>query len=85
MATTPKRRRSKGSGGIVKLPSGFYAFQYVDGNGIRRTKSLRTKNRAEAEAGARDFERAVQATDREEVILQAAKARQIIRSRDLPL
>ena len=85
MATRAKKRRSKGSGGIVKMPSGFYAYQYVDANGTRKTKSLRTKDRREADDLAKDFEKAVQATDRAEVLLHAAKARQIISRRDLPM
>ncbi len=85
MAKTQKRRRSRGSGSIIKQASGNYAYQYIDGTGNRRTKSLRTKSRQEAEKLAKDFEQAVNATDREQVVMQAAKARNIIKTRDLPL
>jgi site-specific recombinase XerD len=85
MATTGKKRRSKGAGGIIKLASGFYAYQYVDAKGARRTKSLRTKSKAEAETRAKEHEKAVHASDREEVLMQSAKARRIIQSRELPL
>lgn len=80
-----KKRRSRGTGGIVKLPSGNYAYQYLNPQGKRKTKSLRTKNRKEAETRAVDFEAAVGAKDKEEVLLQQARARKIINSRTLPL
>lgn len=80
-----KKRRSRGSGGIVRLASGNYAYQYVDASGTRRTQTLRTKNRKEAEAKAAEFETAVAAKDKEEVLLQQARARRIINGRSLPL
>lgn len=79
-----KKRRSRGSGGIVRLASGNYAYQYVDASGTRRTQTLRTKNRKEAEAKAVEFETAVAAKDKEEVLLQQARARKIINTRNLP-
>jgi integrase len=85
MATTAKKRRSRGSGSIICQPSGNYAFQYIDANGKRKTKSLRTKNQTEAKHLAAEFEKIVQATDREEVLMQAARARNIIKTKDLPL
>lgn len=80
-----KHRRSRGSGSIFKQASGNYAYQYIDGTGKRRTKSLRTKSRKDAERLAEDFETAVGAADKEEVLMQSARARNIVKTRDLPL
>ena len=79
------RRRIKGSGSVTKGTSGVYQFYWVDDSGQKRKKSLRTKNRQEAEEKVLDFVKAIQAKDKEEVLFQAAKAREIIKSRDLPL
>lgn len=79
------RKRAHGTGSIVKQDNGVYVFYWTDANGKRCKKSLRTKSRKEAEATAKDLERAVLATDRQEVLMQSARARQIIKSRDLPL
>ena len=85
MATTPKKRRSRGAGGLIKIQSGNYAYQFTDANGKRCTKSLRTKDRKEAETKAKKYQKAVDAEDREEVLLQAAKARRIIDTKELAL
>jgi len=79
------RKRAHGTGAVVKQSSGIYVFYWTDANGKRCKKSLRTKNKAEAVGKAKDFEKAIQATDREEVLLQSARARKIIRSTDLPM
>jgi integrase len=80
------RRRTKGSGNITKdKRTGVFYFRWVDDNGKSRKKSLRTKNRQDAENKSADFIKAIQAKDKHEVLFQAAKAREIIKSRDLPL
>jgi site-specific recombinase XerD len=79
------RKRTHGTGSVVRQSSGIYVFYWTDANGKRCKKSLRTKSKAEALGKAKDFEKAIQATDREEVLLQSARARQIIRSKDLPM
>jgi len=80
-----KKRRSRGSGGVIKLASGFYAYQYIDAAGIRKTKSLRTKNKTEAVEAAEAFTRIQQAKDKETVVREIARSRDIIRTRELPL
>ena len=84
MAKREKKRRSRGSGGIVKLSSGYYAYQFIDTNGTRKTKSLRVKSRKEAESRVANYSDAVLAKDRDEVLLHAARSRKIISSYDLP-
>jgi len=80
------RRRTKGSGNITKdSRTGVFSFRWVDDTGKVRKKSLRTKNRQDAEKQALAYEKVVKAQDKEEVLFQAAKARKIIKSRDLPL
>ncbi|MDD5729368.1 MAG: tyrosine-type recombinase/integrase [Victivallales bacterium] len=80
------RRRAKGSGTIIKdKRTGIFYFRWFDDNGVKRKKSLRTKNKQEAEGKVQGFVKAIQAKDKHEVLFQAAKAREIIKSRDLPL
>ncbi len=79
------RKRSHGTGSIIKASSGMYQFFWTDANGKRHKKSLRTKDRATALERAKEHEAATNAVDREEVLMQAARARQIIRSRELPM
>lgn len=85
MATTPKRRRSKGTGAIVRQSSGVYAYQYLDTEGIRRTKSLGTKNRRTAEEKAEAYTKVAEASDQAEAVLQIAKSRKLVRSDNIPL
>ena len=80
-----KRRRTKGSGSIVKTSSGMFYYFWYDVTGKQHKKSLRTKNRAEAEKLAEDFTKAVHAKDKKEVLFQAAEAKEIIVSKNLPL
>ena len=80
------RRRAKGSGTVIKdTRTGVFYFRWIDDNGKKRKKSLRTKSRQEAEKNVLDFVRAIHAKDKKDVLFQAAKAREIIKSRDLPL
>lgn len=80
-----KRRRTKGSGSIVKTSSGMFYYFWYDAIGKQHKKSLRTKNRAEAEKLAADFTKAVHAKDKKEVLFQAAVAKQLIDSKNLSL
>ncbi len=80
-----KKRRSRGSGSIYRHHNGTYYFQWLDHNGLKRVKSLRTRDRKEALENAVNFEKAVAAQDQHEVLHQAARARGIIQSHDLPL
>ncbi len=79
-----KKKRSNGTGSIVKRENGMFYYWWTDAKGKRHAKSLRTRNREKAKEEAAKFERGVQAKDRADVIHEAAKARQIIR-RELPL
>lgn len=79
-----KKRRSRGSGAIIKLSSGYYAYQYKDPEGKRKTKSLRTKNRREAESRVEDFEKVTTASDKAEVMVHIARQREMIHYRELP-
>ncbi len=79
------RHRPHGTGSIVKAESGVYQFFWTDAQGKRHKKSLRTKNRKEAETLAKGFETAVTASDRETVLLESAKARKLIETKTLPL
>lgn len=83
MATTKKR--GHGAGSVVKGSSGVYVFYWTDANGKRHKRSLRTRNRTEAMERAADLEKATTARDRESVLFEAARARRIIRQRELPL
>ena len=85
MAKQKAKRRIKGSGSVTKDKRGVYQFYWVDDSGKKRKKSLRTKNKQEAHEKVQDYVRAIQAKDKHEVLFQAAKAREIIKSRDLPL
>lgn len=80
-----KRRRSRGSGSIFKRKNGIYYYQYVDARGKKQAKSLRTKSFAEAKEIAKVYEKAVTATDQDEVLQQQAKLRGIIKAKALPL
>ncbi len=79
------KRRSRGTGSIVRSDAGIYQLFWTDANGKRHKKSLRTKNRKEAEQAAKGFEEAVNAKDREQVLLESARARRIIETSTLPL
>lgn len=63
----------------------MYYFYWTDANGKKHKKSLRTRSKAKAMDNAAELDKAVMAKDKVEVLHQAAKARQIIRQRDLPL
>jgi integrase len=83
---TKKRRRAKGAGSIIKdKKSGIFYYFWHDANGKQHKKSLRTKNREEAETAADGYTDVVKAKDKEEVLMQSAKARKIIHEKDLPL
>ena len=80
-----KRRRSKGTG-TVYCRNGTYYLEYREPHtGKKVKKSLRTKDEKEALRKAKDMERAMDARTAEEVTLHLARARNIIKSRDLPL
>jgi integrase len=79
------QRRSRGSGSVYKHHNGMFYYQWIDANGQKHAKSLRTKNRKEALGRAGEFERAIHAKDKVEVLHQAAEAQGIIRRRALPL
>lgn len=82
---TPKKKRLKGTGGIVKQASGNYAFQYKDASGKRVTRSLKTKNRKEAQAKAQEYERGLTARDTIDALHEISRARELIDSRTLPI
>lgn len=82
---TPKKKRAKGTGGVIKQASGNYAFQFKNASGKRVTKSLKTKNRKEAELKALDFERGLTARDTVDVLHEISRARELVDSRALPL
>ncbi|MFO7821066.1 MAG: hypothetical protein R6V56_03270, partial [Lentisphaeria bacterium] len=79
-----KKRRSNGTGSLVKRQNGMYYFWTVDANGKRHAKSLRTRNRDEALAKIKAMERGITAQDRHDVIHELAKARKLVRELDLP-
>jgi integrase len=79
------KRRPKGTGSIVKRSNGTYYFYWTDGTGMQRKKSLRTKNRKEAEELTEGYIVATHAKNKKQVLFQAAEANQIISSKNLPL
>jgi integrase len=79
------KKRAHGTGSLVKGANGIYQFFWTDAAGNRHKKSLRTRNRSDAIEKVAEFERAVGAKDRVEVLHEAAKARKIIKERKLPL
>ena len=79
------KRRPKGTGSIVKRSNGTYYFYWTDGTGMQRKKSLRTKNRKEAEELTEGYIVATHAKNKKQVLFQAAEANQIINSKNLPL
>lgn len=82
---TPKKKRAKGTGSVVKQASGNYAFQYKDSRGKRVTKSLKTKSRKEAISRAKEYERGLTARDTQDVLHEIARARELIDTRSLPM
>lgn len=82
---TPRKRRSRGTGSIIKKASGNYAFQYRNARGQRITKSLKTKSRKEAETQAKELERALTARDSQDALHEIARARELIDTRALPI
>ena len=78
------KRRTKGSGSVFRSGSGYYVFKYYDANGKPHQKTLRTKNKLEAEKRAPDMLKAILASDKEEVLFQSAQSRKIINSKKLP-
>ena len=80
-------KRTHGTGTVFKnARSGVYRYQWTDPiTGRKRTASLHTKDRAEAERKAKAYTDTQEATDRQEVVTIIAKDRKLIRSRDLPL
>jgi len=89
MKTTTDKRRTKkrnhGTGAIITLPSGFYAFQYRAIDGKKKTKSLKTRNRKEAEEAAQPFIQMMGAKDQAEAVRAIAKARDLVNNGALPL
>lgn len=80
------KRRKRGTGHLFKSPSGVYHYQFIDGaTGKRKTKSTGKRKLSDAQKEVANFERAATATDQVEVLLHIAKARGMVRSRDLPL
>lgn len=79
------KKRSNGQGGIITLPSGMYAFQYRAADGKKKTKSLKTRNRKEAEELAKPLAAMVSATDQAEAVRGIAKARDLIDNGSIPL
>lgn len=84
MAKKKSKRRAKGTGGIVKYPSGTYAFQYKNASGKTKTASLKTKNRGEAEDRAAEFAKMLTAGDTAEAVFQIARHRDLVHTKSLP-
>ncbi len=80
-----RKRRSRGSGTISKAANGMFYFWWSDANGKRHKKSLRTRNKAEAQKQAEDLQRGVAAKDKADVLHEAAKAKKLMQQKDLPL
>jgi hypothetical protein len=68
------KRRSKGTGSIIKLPSGYYAYQYLDEKGKRKTESLKVKSRSRAQKLADERAEVVTAGDEDEALKAIARA-----------
>jgi integrase len=79
------KQRAKGTGAIITLPSGMYAFQYRAADGKKKTKSLKTRNRKEAEEKAKPLAAMVSAQDQADAVKGIAKARELIDNGSLPL
>ncbi len=84
VAKKKSKRRAKGTGAVVKLSSGTYAFQYSDASGRRKTQSLKTKNKAEAEERAVELARMLTAGDTAEAVFQIARQRDLVHTKCLP-
>mgnify|MGYP006076821679 CR=1 FL=1 len=82
---TPKKKRLRGTGAIVKQASGNFAFQFHNAKGKRVTRSLKTKNRKEADAKAKEFERGLTARDVGDVLHEIGRARALIDTKPLPM
>lgn len=80
-----KKRRTKGSGSIIKRNNGIFYFQWTDANGEQHKKSLRTKNKKEAEKNAQELIKAVHVKDKHDLLYQSARAKKIINTKTLLL
>lgn len=78
------KRRTKGSGSIIKRANGYYVFRFTDVNGNSKQKSLRTRNKREAEERAKEFEHTLKAKDKREILQKIAEANDFINIKLLP-
>jgi integrase len=79
------KKRAHGTGSIVKGSGGIYQLFWTDANGKRHKKSLRTRDKRVAHEKARELEKGASAQDRLDVIHEAAKARNLIQEKRLPM
>jgi integrase len=81
------KKRAHGVGTVFKdSRTGMYRYQWTDTTtGKKRTKSLGTKDRAEAERKAGAYTKMQEASDRDEAMLHIAKSRKLVHVGDVPL
>lgn len=82
---TQKKRRSRGTGAIMKNSSGYYAYQYKDAAGARRTQSLKTKSLKEAKKQAEELEKAAVAKDAVEALQVIARHKDLLHVDPMPI
>lgn len=82
---TKKRRNPKGAGSTVKdNKSGIYYYYWHDAYGKQHKRSLRTRNKEEAEKLAQEYIKIINAESKKEVLLYAAELNGHINRKKLP-